>query len=230
MYIDDISCIDYRVGNCCHLVDIVIWFDLWFAHHCSPVSPDLFDFVLISSEACITADFLTGHKHQVTSYESSVTSLQVWVDVAITEVIRENYTKSAHNAKSAIARSFNVRQSCIGLIICSYVGERTWIYIHFLVSGKHDSWDSKGRVSSQITSRELCITNSYRQSIPQGVRYSWRSRLATCDWLQYNRRLHNYARTATALQDHVGLHATFVLFYWTCADTLTDGACCIVTL
>jgi len=22
------------VWNCCHLVDIVIWFDLWFAHHC----------------------------------------------------------------------------------------------------------------------------------------------------------------------------------------------------
>jgi len=26
MYIDDISRIDYRVSNCCHLVDIVIWF------------------------------------------------------------------------------------------------------------------------------------------------------------------------------------------------------------
>ena len=33
MYIDDISRIHYRVGNCCHLVDIVILFDLWFAHH-----------------------------------------------------------------------------------------------------------------------------------------------------------------------------------------------------
>ena len=30
MYIDDISRINYRVRNCCHLVDIVIWFDLWF--------------------------------------------------------------------------------------------------------------------------------------------------------------------------------------------------------
>jgi len=30
MCIDDISCVDYRVSNCCHLVDIVIWFDLWF--------------------------------------------------------------------------------------------------------------------------------------------------------------------------------------------------------
>ena len=30
MYIDDISRIDYRVWNCCRLVDIVIWFDLWF--------------------------------------------------------------------------------------------------------------------------------------------------------------------------------------------------------
>jgi len=28
MYIDDISRIDYRVWNCCHLVDIVIWFNL----------------------------------------------------------------------------------------------------------------------------------------------------------------------------------------------------------
>jgi len=31
MHIDDISHIDYRVWNCCHLVDIVIWFDLWLA-------------------------------------------------------------------------------------------------------------------------------------------------------------------------------------------------------
>jgi len=34
MYIDDISRMYYTVWNCCHLVDIVIWFDLWFAHHC----------------------------------------------------------------------------------------------------------------------------------------------------------------------------------------------------
>jgi len=60
MYINGILHIDYRVLNCCHLVDIVIcfdlwfgfkwfgfdfiwfmWFDLWFAHHCRvmPASP-----------------------------------------------------------------------------------------------------------------------------------------------------------------------------------------------